>query len=229
MKTRSEFWLERLNAFSPRTVRLLFWLAGSFFFFGLFAVMTWELHEDRELSGMDRTVLLFIDRIRVARFNGAAVDITALGSPSIILLFTLVALVLLLLNRDRLAALYLVIGSAGAGTLTYGLKHLVSRERPEVIPRLVEVSGFSYPSGHSFASSSFYLIIAFLASRYYKSLRHRIIVFAIAAIFILGVGFSRIYLGVHYPSDVLSGLFLGGAWAFFLTGIFSARSSQGAI
>jgi undecaprenyl-diphosphatase len=212
-----------INAPNPKTLALLLWLGAASLLFGAFVKITWELHEDSEFPKFDRTVLLFIEKLRYARLNGAAVDITALGSPTVIFLLTVIGLILLLLNKERGAALYLAIGSAGAGLWTYALKHLISRQRQSIVPRLVEVSGFSYPSGHSLGSSSFYLILTFLACRHYKTLKERMILFTASSLLIGGIAFSRLYLGVHYPSDVLSGIFLGASWAFFLTGLFISR------
>ena len=217
-------WIKRLDLNSPRSLRVLFWLGGTSLCLGIFIKLTWELREDSDLEQFDQLVLVLISKLRVAALNGAAVDLTALGSPTVIFFFTVLGLVLLLLNQDKWGALYLATGSAGAGFWTYLLKHFISRERPTVVPRLVEVSGFSYPSGHSLAAASFYLILMFLACRHFRSFRNRLVLFICTGVLIGSVCFSRLYLGVHYPSDVASGAFLGAAWAFAITALFSRRS-----
>lgn len=219
-------WLKRLEFFSPHSIRLLFWLGGAFLFLGLFAKLTKDIFEHDDVEKIDRAVLLLMEKLRVTAFNGAAVDLTALGSPTVIFIVTIIGLLFLLLNKDRWGAIYLATGAAGAGIWTSLLKRLITRERPSVIPRLVEVSGFSYPSGHSLAASSVYLLLTFLACRRYHTLNARILLLGCAAMLIGAVCLSRLYLGVHYPSDVASGAFLGAAWTFFITGLFSRNSKR---
>jgi undecaprenyl-diphosphatase len=154
------------------------------------------------------------------------VDISALGSPAVITLFAIIGALLLWLKRDRWGCAYLLIGSAGAGICTSVLKLVFRRERPSVVPQLVEVSGFSYPSGHSLAATSFYLLLMFLAWRYYTSWRSRVVLLACTSLLIGAVCFSRLYLGVHYPSDLLSGMCFGAAWVFLLTSVMEFGRTQ---
>ena len=225
--TRLRLWLKEFNALTPKDLRLLMWLGFTLLFLGLFLKVTWELHEDSNLDSLDRNILIFISKLRVSAFNGMAVDMTALGSPTVIVLFTIIGLVFLWLNHDRRGCAYLASGSAGAGIGTFIMKHLFTRERPSGVPRLVEVSGFSYPSGHSLAATSLYLLFIFLAWRHYPAWRARVVLLMCADVLIGGVCFSRLYLGVHYPSDVLSGACLGAAWVFLLTAYFSRVGNRG--
>ncbi len=220
-------WLRSFDAFlSPATMRRMGWLGAALFFAGLFLKVTWELHEDSSLRLLDEQLLVFISKLRLSALNGSAVDITALGSATVLTLFTLVGTALLWLNEDRRGCLYLLTNGAGAGIGTQALKHLFTRERPDVVSRLVEVSGFSYPSGHSLAATSFYLSLMFLSWRYFRGLRARTVTLACTLALIAGVCFSRLYLGVHYPSDVVSGACLGASWTCLLTAWFSRPRQQ---
>lgn len=218
---RFRSWIRDFNVLTPANFRLLVWLAFALSFLGLFVKVTWELHEDSALDALDRQILVLVSRFRIAALNGSAVDMTALGSPTVITLVTIIGLVLLWLNQDRRGCTYLAVGSTGAGLGTFVMKHVFTRERPSIVPRLVEVSGFSYPSGHSLAATSLYLLLMFLAWRHYRSWKARGLLLVCACLLIGGVCLSRIYLGVHFPSDVLSGACLGAAWVFFLTAYFS--------
>ena len=111
--------------------------------------------------------------------------------------------------------------SVGAGILTTTIKNYIDRPRPEVVTHLIPASGFSYPSGHSLAAASLYLTVAILVCRHLQRAGHQIAILAMTVGIILLVGISRIYLGVHYPSDVASGISLGAAWALLLAGCFS--------
>jgi undecaprenyl-diphosphatase len=109
-------------------------------------------------------------------------------------------------------------------------KLFFGRERPSEVSSLVQVSGYSYPSGHSLAASAFYLLLMVLAFRRYRTLHARMFFGGCALLLIGGVCFSRVYLGVHYPSDVVAGALLGAAWTCFLTVFFarwqSARAAE---
>ena len=215
--------LEHLKFHIGLRVRLLAWLGSALFMAGLFVKITWELHEDPVLNYLDEQILILIGLLRSGALTIWAVDMTALGSPTVLTVVTLIGLAVLTLNRDRSGFLYLTTGAIGAAVGTALLKGIFTRPRPTVIPQLVEVSGFSYPSGHSFASTSIYLILMFLAWRYYPSWRDRSVLAIVTIVVICGVAASRLYLGVHYPSDVLSGVLLGGAWASLLGAVFLKR------
>lgn len=221
MTERIRSWLKGFNVMAPDSLRQLLWLGLGLLFAGLFLKITWELHEDSDLAVLDRQILVLVSKIRITALNGSAVDFTALGSPTVITLFTVIGVVLLWLNRDRRGSAFLAVGSTGAGIGTYAMKHLFTRPRPDAVPRLIEVSGYSYPSGHSLAATSFYLLLMFLAWRHYRTWQARTVTLTCAVVVIGGVCFSRLYLGVHYPSDVASGVLLGAAWVCLLTAYFS--------
>ena len=100
-------------------------------------------------------------------------------------------------------------------------KGIIARPRPSIIPQLIHASGFSYPSGHAITSSAIYLTMAILACRHFKEIRARVILLMLAGIMIALISFSRIYLGVHYPSDTMSGALIGLAWALFMASLFA--------
>lgn len=211
-KSRLYFFITRLSQ-----IRQLSWIAAALAFLGIFLKLSWELYEDAYLDALDREVLLWVAGLRSAHWNGVAVDLTALGSFAVITLFTLIGVILLALKRDWRGSGYLAIGSIGAGLGTTAMKLTFTRVRPTVIPRLVEVQGYSYPSGHTLGATAFYLLLLFLSWRTFLTWRSRALVSICAGVLICGVAGSRIYLGVHYPSDVLSGICLGAAWVLVLT------------
>jgi undecaprenyl-diphosphatase len=124
-------------------------------------------------------------------------------------------LILGLVLRKRKAEAWWYTAAALSGWALYGLaKLVVQRPRPHVIPRLMHGAGwFSYPSGHSMLAPIIFGlgIIVWAAPWPSPALRRAALV--LAALFALAIGFSRVYLGVHYPSDVLGGLLLGTAWS----------------
>jgi undecaprenyl-diphosphatase len=212
--------------FSARAGRLSLWLGGAALAFLVFVRITRELIEG-DVSAVDRAILLAVTRTRTPWITIAAIDVTALGSITLVVLFSTFTLVMLFAFRDRLGALQLLAASAGAGMLTLLTKNVIERIRPEEAQQLIVVSGFSYPSGHSVSTSALYLTIAIIAARYIQHSGARIAIFlAVSAVVIL-VGTSRIYLGVHYATDVVSGISLGAAWALVLAGFFTALVHRG--
>jgi len=178
------------------------------------------------IGRLDESILTFIGRLRHAVLNGPMVDITALGSVTVAVLIGLTGLIVLWLARDRRGAAFLLLSMAGSGVWSTLIKLLVRRERPAVLPHLVEVTDFSYPSGHTMLSTATFLSLTLLASRHMPGRRARLMLFLTASLLIALVGFSRLYLGVHYPSDVLSGMLLGAAWTFGLAAaFFSVRNN----
>ena len=108
----------------------------------------------------------------------------------------------------------LAICLAGGAVLSILLKSLFHRVRPETF-WVVPETGFSFPSGHALATMCFYGMLAFLAIRNIEKWRGRLAVITIAVIISLAVGISRIYLGVHYPTDVVAGYAAGFMWLTF--------------
>lgn len=210
-----------MSVFKKNKTRLPFLCMGLILLlFGLFFKLSWEMHEDSTVNVWDGKILIFLTQLRRPYLNGPAVDFTALGSATVLTLFTVSGVIALFLARDKRGSLYLATGSIGGGLCTFVMKEVFTRERPSIVPRLVEVSGFSYPSGHSLNATVFYLLLLILGWRHFPAASPRAVISGCAATFIGGVCFSRLYLGVHYPSDVLSGILLGSAWVCLLTCCF---------
>lgn len=143
----------------------------------------------------------------------AMVDFTALGGGAVLTLITLLAAGYLLARRQTAMALFLSLAIAAGGILNTLLKYGFVRDRPDVVPHLVEVSSASFPSGHAMNSAMVYLTLAALLARAERSWRVRVFLMSGAIIVTLLVGFSRAYLGVHWPTDVMAGWSVGAAWA----------------
>ena len=140
-------------------------------------------------------------------------DLTALGGPVGLGVVTAVVAGYLALER-RFGLLSFVLASTLSGTvLGLFLKEIFHRPRPQVVPHLTDISTASFPSGHSMLSSVAYLTMAALLARAAARLHTKIYFFVVAVVLIGLIGCSRVYLGVHYPTDVLAGWCVGSAWA----------------
>jgi undecaprenyl-diphosphatase len=145
--------------------------------------------------------------------EGAMRDITSLGSASVLVLITAAVIIYLLLIRRPGAALLMFVAVAGGQALSSILKLDIDRPRPDLVSHLVDVASLSFPSGHAMLSAVTYLTLGSMAARFLPGRVTRIYVLALAVLTTLLVGISRIYLGVHWPSDVLAGWCAGFAWA----------------
>jgi undecaprenyl-diphosphatase len=141
------------------------------------------------------------------------VDITSLGSTAVLTLITAATIGYLLISRRRAAAL-LVLASIGGGSLISTLLKIgFERPRPDLVAHLAEVHSASFPSGHAMLSAVTYLTLGALLARVQPRRRLKAYLIGLAVLLTMMVGVSRIFLGVHWPTDVLAGWCLGAAWA----------------
>ena len=140
-------------------------------------------------------------------------DLTALGSTSVLMFIVLSVYVYLLLAGKAKTALFIFVSIAGGQLLSSLLKLGVDRPRPDLVSHLAEVYTLSFPSGHAMLSAVTYLTLGSLLARVLPGRLLKSYVLAVAVIATLLVGISRVYLGVHWPSDVLAGWCAGSAWA----------------
>ncbi|MFK0691227.1 phosphatase PAP2 family protein [Mesorhizobium sp. IMUNJ 23033] len=145
--------------------------------------------------------------------EGAMRDITSLGSASVLVLITAAVIVYLLMIRRPATALLIFVAVAGGQVLSSLLKAGIDRPRPDLVSHLVNETSFSFPSGHAMLSAVTYLTLGSLAARFLHGRTTKIFVLCLAVLTTVLVGISRVYLGVHWPSDVLAGWCAGFAWA----------------
>ena len=140
-------------------------------------------------------------------------DVTALGGVTVLTLITLAVIGYLLLEH-KIRTAVLVVFSIGGGMLASSLlKGIFERARPDLVPHEAYVYTFSFPSGHSMMSATTYLTLAALLASVQSRLRARVYLILVALLVTLAVGISRVYMGVHWPTDVLAGWTAGAVWA----------------
>jgi undecaprenyl-diphosphatase len=140
-------------------------------------------------------------------------DMTALGGVLTLTLVTLVVAGYLWLNGQRRAMVFLLAATAGALVFSLALKGFFDRPRPQLVPHLSNVATTSFPSGHSMLSAAVYLTLGTLLARLVKPRRLKLYFIGVAMTLTFLVGLSRVYMGVHYPTDVLAGWMAGLGWA----------------
>lgn len=170
--------------------------------------------------GFDRAVLLFLRQtgdpatpVGPLWLRQVMVDVTALGSLAVLTIVTTLATGYLVAARKPALATFMVGAVVGGALISTLLKAVYARTRPDIVAHLVGTDSASFPSGHAMNSAVTYLTLAVLLSRAEKSVAVRRYLISMAIALTLTIGFSRLYLGVHWPTDVAAGWIVGGLWA----------------
>jgi len=182
-------------------------------------ILGWTIDRGHSFA-FDRALLLALRRsgdlgvtVGPHWLEPAMVDVTALGGGTVLTVIVVLTLGALCVSRLWVTA-GLVLAATVSGSLAVDCaKALVARARPDVVPHLVDVSSLSFPSGHSANSAIVYLTLALLLAQVIRGAALRRYVVGVAVVLVLAIGLSRIYLGVHWPSDVLAGWSFGALWA----------------
>lgn len=156
-------------------------------------------------------------------------DITSLGGTAVLTLVTVIAVLYLVIDRKAHAALLLAVSVGGGTVLSSLLKIGYQRPRPDLVSRLAEVHTLSFPSGHAMLSAVTYLTIGVLLARTSERRRVKSYIVGVCIALTLLIGASRVYLGVHWPTDVLGGWFVGSAWALFCWRVALALQRRGQV
>jgi undecaprenyl-diphosphatase len=184
----------------------------------MFALLADEVMEGGTQS-FDRKILLAMRRpgdlspIGTPAVLQAAQDITALGGEVVLVLVIVITAGFLLLDGKRHMALFLCSSVAGGLLVSLVLKNFFQRPRPDLVPHAVYASSTSFPSGHSMMSAVTYLTLGALLARSNERKGIKAYVLIVAALLTVMIGVSRVYLGVHWPTDVLAGWTAGASWA----------------
>jgi undecaprenyl-diphosphatase len=207
---------DRVMTFEPIGLMMVAVLAGGLF---MFFQLTGEVMEG-DTHAFDEQILLALRNttdlgtpVGPYWLGQAMGDITALGGMTVLGLMSIMATIYLFLSRQRAIAVFTFLSIGGGWLMSSLLKLGVARPRPDIVPHLVDVHSLSFPSGHAMLSAATYLTLGALLSRAqpYRSTRIFLIGSALFLTFIIGL--SRVYLGVHYPTDVLGGWCAGATWA----------------
>lgn len=203
------------------TIGLIITVIFIFFFFGFV-----RDHISRDsFTQSDLRTINFVQGFSSSGLDNIMLAITYLGEWQIVFLEVLTVGTALVLLR-RWHYMLALIASVGGGEIFVWLtKHLFSRPRPPFLNHLTPETGFSFPSGHSFVALSFYGLLVYFLLRSTKNNFLRMAAVAAGVFVVLAVGFSRIYLGAHWPSDVLASYAVGAVWlTFFIMALETRRN-----
>jgi undecaprenyl-diphosphatase len=170
----------------------------------------------------DEAVLQWIEVHRTPLLDHVMLEATTLGNAAVLAIVVAIAALFLWLTGHRWSVLLLLTGGVGGTLINTLLKYLIGRPRPDVVAALTDVMTPSFPSGHAMSSLILYGAIAYIVGRLEPTARMRRWTWTLAAVLIASIGTSRIYLGVHYPTDVLAGFIAGVGWLLFIAGGIAA-------
>ncbi len=172
----------------------------------------------QETLQMDKIVYQHIVNLRQNGLTIIMMAITNFGAPYFLITIALLSIICI---KDKKIGIWITLNLIISAILNVLLKNLIQRPRPQEY-RLIEEYGYSFPSGHSMVSVAFYGLIAYLIWKKLENKKGRYILSTIFAILPILIGFSRIYLGVHYTSDVLAGLLLSVSYLIIFTTIIKS-------
>lgn len=210
--------IDRANATqtAPKIVlwHVLVGLAAAILFTVVFArLLDFVKDAGSDVTPFDRDLLYWMYHHRAPWLTEGAEWLAHMGSPPVIVgLAAVAALVGLAWRRVRGAAWTLPIAVVGAGVIIQGVKLLVQRPRPSFFTPLLHESGYSFPSGHSLIAMVVYGLLGYFALNLFKNDAARLAVRIVTVLIIFLIGVSRVYVGVHYPTDVLAGWTAGVPW-----------------
>lgn len=216
--------MKERRAFAIPAAILLIAALGAF----LFLDLSHELAEG-ELQQVDQKIILLLrtpgdisDPRGPQWLEETALEITAIGGYPLVTLSVAAVIGLLLVTQRYGPALYVFLSIVSGALVSTGLKYYFGRPRPDLVDHLDTVHTPSFPSGHALMTTLAYLTLAALVIRFFDDWRVRAYVLFVAVFIAFIVGVSRVYLGVHWPTDVLAGWALGTAWACLSSLVVSA-------
>jgi undecaprenyl-diphosphatase len=190
---------------------------------GGFAAISRTIHGSGG-NAFDRAVVQAVGRARHPVSNALVRGVTFFGS--VVAGVAISGGAIVAFRRTPRIASQVVAGALGGISAELVIKRFFRRERPTLLAHLEKVKSTSFPSGHSMAAASLYLTLAFVGSRSRRLRPHRTAVIAAASTLASSIGATRVFLGVHWPTDVLGGLALGTAWACATEAVFDLTAAK---
>jgi undecaprenyl-diphosphatase len=210
---------------SPRQRALLFAAGACLAVF--FATVAWVFDGTNAVTPaaaeFDRSISLALAHFRETGPTGRMTEISAAGSPAVVAIFAVVVCSVLLKSRDWLGFAHLAFALLSASVLARLLQYVWIRPRPDTLLPYLTVTKHSFPSAHLFGAAACYVTFAFFYARYSGGRATEIVAHLLAALLVVLIGFTRVYLGAHHTTDVIAGIAGGWAWGLLVALAFSLR------
>ncbi|MGF9907879.1 phosphatase PAP2 family protein [Brevibacillus porteri] len=184
--------------------------------FAVLATIMFALYVAGKVAGMDQAAIAFAESIRSDVGTAFFRLVTNLGGGMFLVPVAVIMFVVLYIKRYRVEAMFVLISLGASEVANELLKRFFERPRPSGINLIELPESFSFPSGHAMIGPAFYCMVAFWIAQWFAEKRWSLLVQPAVFMFVVLLVFSRVYLGVHYLSDVLTGFFLSMCWYFLL-------------
>jgi membrane-associated phospholipid phosphatase len=191
-------------------------------------LLVWLCQEvwQKESWPLDINILLNIHHFANPALDRLMLSITSLGDPEFVVIIIVVSAGWLLWQRRLSEVKILILACTGALVLNQGMKIIFSRPRPTLWPSLLHETSFGFPSGHAIGSIVLYGLLAYFYAVYRP--HHAKGIYLLSILFIGLIGFSRLYLGVHYPTDIIAGYITGWLWLMVCIGLLKLQKIRAA-
>lgn len=199
---------------------IFIWLAAAVLL-GLFAV-TARAVQINSIGAFDMPIINTVQGAETDPLTAVMSAFTIIGSTKTALVLVILFLAILAAKKLYSQAAFAAVVIGGTAVLNQGLKFIFQRPRPE-IHRIIDAGGYSFPSGHTMMAFSIYAVIAYIIWHHVKNAAVRTLVALFAVLMIFMIAVSRIYLGVHFPSDIAGGVFLSAAWFIAAAAVYKQR------
>lgn len=209
----------------PPRVWLMLGAAGfclAIFFATVFWVFEGTTVVSAAAAEFDRSISLALAQFRDnGGPTGRMTEVSAVGSPAVVTIFAIVICSVMLKARDWLGFAHLTTALLTASVLSRLLQYVWDRPRPETLLPYLTVTKHSFPSAHMFGAAACYVTFAFFYARYSPGRTTEIVAHVLAALLVMAIGFTRVYLGAHHTTDVIAGMAGGWAYGLLVAAIFS--------
>ena len=185
----------------------------------IFGVIAY-FHESRVGKWIDTEVYEFIYASESFITTALMLGFTQVGEVLSMVILSLIMITILMLYKLKFHTLFLIVAMLASSILIPVTKNSFDRERPSLL-RLIDITGFSFPSGHAMGSTIFFGSLGIIVKN--SGMRSKGLLYALCAFFILMISSSRVYLGVHYPTDVIAGIVAGTMVVLVTTMIFHKK------
>lgn len=215
-RTAATFLQLSLGKRAPFSFFILLGIVISLAAASVFVAITGLLITKDDLIEFDVLVVYFIDTFRSEALTPFFEALTFLGDSVVVIGILAISVLIGLIRKHWALVFLLIVSIVGSQLFVFFMKQFIARPRPSIEYRIIEVSGYSFPSGHAVVAIALYGLLWYIIFRLLSNWFLRIVWTVIMTLLIGGIAISRVYLGVHYPSDIIAGLSFGVAWVVFL-------------